>query len=285
MENNNTDNEDVIDNEPVPTPVEPEEPATGGGKAPEEPEEPAEPTHKSEFWDDFEDEALKEDRNVRKFKSVESLAKSYVGLQRKLGERVSPHPPKGATPDQLAAWRSTKRGGIESEEEYGFVPPGQYNGFDATPMSKSLFEAGADRDLYNKVMSDYYKMEEGRRLSERKNREEGEAALRDEWNEDYEVNMKAVKTFVKQRFPEVYKGLEETDAFRVPVVAKMFKQLNELTSDGEIRIAKATRESYEERLKSIETSPAFRNEWDPGHKAAKAAWMNLISEYSGRGKR
>ncbi len=279
MENENTDNEEVIANE--------SEAAVESAATEKTPaaEEAAEPTHKSEFWDDFEDESLKEDRNVRKFKNVEALAKSYVGLQRKLGERVSPHPPKGATPDQLAAWRSTKRGGVESEEEYGFMPKERFEGFDATPMSKSLFDAGADRDLYNKVMTDYYKIEEDRRMAERKNREEGEAELRDEWNEDYEVNMKAVKTFVKQRFPEVYQGLENTDAFRVPVIAKMFKQLNELTADGEIRIAKATRESYEDRLKSIESSPAFRNEWDPGHKAAKAAWMNLISEFSDRGKR
>ncbi len=282
MENDTTDNDEVIE-------VKDTE-ATGADNTPEEVAEPAveetgEPARKSEFWDDFEDEELREDRNVRKFKSVESLAKSYVGLQRKLGERVSPHPPKGATPDQLAAWRSTKRGGVESEDEYGFRPTERYEGFDATPMSKSLFEAGADRDLYNKVMSDYYKMEGDRRLAERKNREQGEAELRDEWNEDYDVNMKAVKLFVKQRFPEVYQGLENTDAFRVPVIAKMFKQLNELTADGEIRIAKATKESYEDRLKNIESSAAFRNEWDPGHKAAKAAWMNLISEFSSRGKR
>lgn len=236
-------------------------------------------TDEGNFWDSFEDASLKENGSVRKFKSVEALAKSYVGLQRKLGERpVATKPPENATPEQLAAWRSLKRGGIENEVDYGFKPEVELENFDAKNIGKALFESGADRDLYNNVMKEVFKAEENRRMLERRSREDGEAELRDEWHEDYEVNMRAAKMFVKNRFPEVFKGLEMTDAFRIPSVARMFKQLNELTADGEIRIQKAAAESYEERLRSIETSDAFKNEWHPGHRDAHKAWRELMVE-------
>lgn len=231
------------------------------------------------FWDDFTDESLKENGSVRKFKSVEALAKSYVGLQKKLGERVSyVKPPPNATPEQMSAWRSFKRDGVEKEEDYGFTPPEELTDFNPGVIGKALFESGADKDMYKNVMNSLYSAESERRTAERVVREKGEAELRDEWNEDYEVNMKAVKMFVKNRFPDVYEGLEKTDAFRIPSVARMFKQLNELTADGEIRIQKASNESYEERLKAIESSDAFNNSWHPGYKEARKNWCNLISE-------
>lgn len=242
-------------------------------------------TPEANFWDNFADESLKENGSVRKFKSVEALAKSYVGLQKKLGERVSyVKPPENATPEQMSAWRSLKRGGVEKEEDYGFTPSKELEGFDPSVVGKALFESGADKDMYKNVMDSLYGAEAERRTAERVVREKGEAELRDEWNEDYEVNMKAVKMFVKNRFPDVYEGLDKTDAFRIPAVARMFKQLNELTADGEIRIQKASNESYDERLKSIENSDAFRNEWHPGHKEARRAWCNLITERSGKGR-
>lgn len=237
------------------------------------------------FWDSFEDAALKENGSVRKFKNVEALAKSYVGLQKKLGERVNlTTPPEGATPEQMKAWRNLKRGGIEAESDYGFVPEKELKGFNPSSIGKALFESGADKDMYHNVMKTIYGAEEARQLEERRVREQGEAELRDEWNEDYEVNMKAVQMFVKNRFPEVYKGLSDTDAFRIPAVARMFKQLNELTADGEIRIQKATQESYDERLKSIEQSEAFNQAWHPGHNAARKAWLDLIAERSNKNR-
>lgn len=240
--------------------------------------EPSASVSAGNFWDSFEDESLKENGSVRKFKSVEALAKSYVGLQKKLGERATHKLPDNATPEQVKAWREIKRGGVEAPEGYGFEAPEDLKDFDTGRIGKALFDAGADKDLFNSVMGDVCKAEAERRFAERKVREDGEAELRDEWNEDYEVNMKAVKMFVKSRFPEVYEGLSNTDAFRIPVVARMFKTLNELTADGEIRMKKASEASYEERLRSIETSAAFNNEWDPGYKAARLAWRNLIAE-------
>lgn len=248
-------------------------------------EEKAETEEVSNFWDSFEDASLKENGSVRKFKNVEALAKSYVGLQKKLGERVNyAKPPENATPEQLTAWRSLKRGGVESEADYGFIPEKELEGFDAGVVGKALFESGADKDMYKNVMGTIYNAEASRRAMELKVREDGEAELRDEWNEDYEVNMKAVKMFVKNRFPDVYKGLDSTDAFRIPAVARMFKQLNELTADGEIRIQKASNESYEERLSAIEKSDAFKNSWHPGHKEARRAWCDLISEKASKGR-
>lgn len=250
----------------------------------EQQEETKQEATASNFWDTFEDAGLKENGSVRKFKSVEALAKSYVGLQKKLGERAASKPPENATPEQMSAWRSLKRGGIEREEDYGFVPDKELEGFNPSVVGKALFESGADKDMYKTVMNSVYNAEADRRTMELQAREKGEAELRDEWNEDYEVNMKAVKTFVKNRFPDVYKGLSDTDAFRIPAVARMFKQLNELTADGEIRIQKAAIESYEERLKSIESSDAFKNSWHPGHKEARKAWCDLISEKSAKGR-
>lgn len=276
-ENPQNETEEQVTDNVVDTPE--TEEAQEDTRTEETPKEPA------NFWDGFEDVSLKENGSVRKFKTVEALAKSYVGLQKKLGERVNyTKPPENATPEQMTAWRSLKRGGIESEADYGFIPEKELEDFDASVVGKALFESGADKDLYKNVMGTLYGAEAARRARELKAREDGEAELRDEWNEDYEVNMKAVKMFVKNRFPDVYKGLSDTDAFRIPSVARMFKQLNELTADGEIRIQKATKESYEERLSSIEKSEAFRNEWHPGHKDARKAWRDLIMEQTAKNR-
>jgi len=237
--------------------------------------------------DGLSDESLKANKSLAKFNDVESLAKSYLELSKKLGSKGLMPLPKNATAEQVAARRALKRGeGINSIDDYQWRPDAELAGglnqlkqtYDSTPLANALFEAGADADTFKSVMDAMGRAEIAKQRKMDSDLAKCEELLRDEWNEDYDVNAKAVEMFVSKRFPEVHQTCKQFGLYKAPAVAKMFLKMNEMTSDGEIRIQKAASKSFDERLKAIEKSEAYRNEWHPDHKKARSAWADLIME-------
>lgn len=280
--------EGAVDTERETVEAEPVEGASEGG--PSAGDSAVSSSEGSSWRDALTDETLKGNKSLAKFNDVESLAKSYLELSRKLGSKGMLPLPKNATAEQVAARRALKRGdGVNSVEDYGWKPDAalaaQLPDFNASDLGQALFEAGADADTYGAVMNAAYKAEVARRQRVAAALATNEEALRDEWNEDYDVNRKAVEMFVSKRFPDVHKVLKDNGGYRIPAVSKMFLKLNELSADGEVRIQKAAAKSFDERLKSIENSEAYKNEWHPEHKRARSAWADLIMEQASSNRR
>lgn len=236
----------------------------------------------SNWFDGISDESLRSNPNVTKHASVEALAKSYVELSKKLGAKGLAPLPEDATPEVIEARKVLKRGeNIKSANDYSRKLSNdeseEIGGVDyAKNISQMLFDAGCDDETHTAVMNAFVNSERERVANTRKEIENCENLLKDEWNEDFDVQMKANEIFVSKHFPEVHEQLLKNGGYKVPAIAKMFKQLNEMTKDGEVRIQKAAAQNFDEQLKEIESSKAYQNPWDEGHKAAVSRRTDII---------
>lgn len=243
------------------------------------------------FWDSFTDEALKNSPSIRKHANVEALAKSYVELSRKLGQRGDVPLPPDATPDQIEARRALRRGeNVKSAEDYSWRLSADdasrfITGTDLKGIEDSLFKAGLDNETYTAAMENIAKAERAKGEQFRAAMAKSEQALRDEWNEDFDINMRANAMFVARNFPEVHDWLTKTGMYYDKNVAEMFHKLNEMTADGEIRIKHATEKSFEDRLSELTKSDAYKQTWHPDHDKAIRARTELMMEMAERRRR
>lgn len=245
------------------------------------------------FWDSFTDEGLRNNPSVRKHANAEALAKSYVELSRKLGQRGDIPLPKDATPEQVEARRALRRGeNIKSVEDYTWklsaadardMLPDADKAFDG--IAKSLYEAGLDDETFAAAMKGLTANAKAQKAEIEASYAKSEAELRDEWNEDYDINMRANKMFVSKNFPEVHSFLEKTGLYTDKNVAKMFRRINEMTADGQIRVERATEKSFEDKMAELTKSDAYRQSWHPDHDKAVAARTRMIMEMAERRRR
>ena len=245
------------------------------------------------FWDSFNDESLKNNPSVRKHANAEALAKSYVELSRKLGQRGDIPLPKDATPEQIEARRALHRGeNIKSVEDYSW----KLSAADARDMNEEtyagvktlgqrLFDAGLDNETYASAMDTIVADVRNAKAQQLKEIAENEAALRDEWNEDYDINMRANKIFVEKNFPEIHKWAMKTNAYSFKEFAMMIHRINEMTADGQIRLERAAEKSFEDRMSELTKSDAYRQNWHPDHDKAIAARTKMIMERAERQRR
>lgn len=245
------------------------------------------------FWESFSDEGLKGNPNVTKHKSVEALAKSYVELSRKLGSKGLAPLPEDATEEQREARKTLRRGEnikspsdysfrVSEEDSQAFNSGSMKTAFNPEAVSSALYDAGLDDEAHSAAMREICALERSRLAMVEKELAEGEQKMRDEWDEDYEVNMKANELFMARRFPEVHETLVATGMYRVPAIARMLKAMNEMTQDGEIRIQRAAEKSFDEQLSALTNSEAYRNAWHPDHDKAVARRTDLIQQMAHR---
>ena len=246
----------------------------------------------TESWiDGLADEGLRGNPNIKKFGSVDALAKGYVEAVKMLGKKGFEPLPKDATPEMAEARRAIRRGeNIKttddyswkmSEEDKNFLYPGQSE----KGLADALFKSGADDQQFGEVMDAWVESVREQAVARASALQKCDEQLRDEWNEDYDVNMKANELFVSRRFPEVHEELVRMGGYHVPAIAKMFKQLSELAADGEIRVQKAAAMTFDEELKKIEESDAYRNPWSNGHNEAVNRRTDIIMKMAQKGVR
>lgn len=237
------------------------------------------------------DAELRDNPNIKKFGSVDALAKSYVEAVKKLGKKGFEPLPKDATPEMAEARRALRRGeNIKTTADYTWkmdeadrqlLFPGQSE----TQLADALFKSGADDQQFGEVMDAWMNSVREQAIERENSLRKCDELLRDEWNDEYDVNMKANELFVSRRFPEVHAELVKTGGYHVPAIAKMFKQLGELAADGEIRIQRATATTFDEELKKIEESEAYKNPWSNGHNEAVNRRTDIIMKMAQKSAR
>jgi hypothetical protein len=171
----------------TPTPV-----SSGGSPppatAPEaggDPTRPAGSPPASSWRDSITDESLRGHQGLTKFKDVDSLAKSYVELDKLRNERSGVKPLTAeSTPDEIAAYRQAM-GVPEAPEKYELGELGFPDDFAPTQESlaqwqKVFHTAHMNNDQVKAVMEAYaYQMSQGQEALEDERR--AEAAATDTW--------------------------------------------------------------------------------------------------------
>lgn len=199
--------------------------------------------------------------------------------------------PEDATPEVIEARKAIKRGAkIKSFDDYSRKlsdeEKAEFGGaFDADGISKALFDAGCDDETHSAVMEQFIGAEKAKREQFAKEMIACDNLLKDEWNEDFDIQMKANEIFVSKNFPDVHELLVKNGGYHAPALAKMFKRMGELSRDGEVRIQKAAAMTFDEELKKIEESDAYRNPWSNGHTEAVNRRTDIIMKMAQKGVR
>lgn len=229
-------------------------------------------------WYETLPEELKDSPSIQKHKSVDSLAKAYIEASKKLGMKgVTPLPPD-ATREQREAYNAMRRGDtIKAPEDYSFEKGNE----DAQlkMLKCALFKAGADDYMAKEVLSSLNAEQDALEAelianTERVYSKESER-LRTEWGENYLINLKA-NDILLSKYPEAELVLKATGADKCYGVQMMLSKLNALSQDGQIKLEAAREKSYDEQIKSISNSDAYKQAWHPEHNKALQERAELI---------
>lgn len=238
-------------------------------------------------WYDSLDDELKTNPNITKHKDIGGLAKAYVESVKKLGQKGFTPLPDNATAEQRAAYNAIRRGeSIKAPEDYSWGKGTADENRDiVVGFKQALFNAGADSYMANEVLSTLkdYETQEALRQEAHAEKVYGAEAekLRNEWGENYAVNLKA-NDILLGKYPEAAHVLKALGVDKMAGVQLMLHHLNTLASDGQIKLNEARTKSIDERIDEITNSDAYKHEWHPGHKAARAQRAQLIMELTSK---
>lgn len=259
-----------------------EEPKTLEPQEPSKVEAPvnAEPAQ----WFDSLDPELRDNPNVRKFKDVNALAKSYTEAVKKLGQKGAVPLPKDATKEQREAYNAIRRGeNIKTPDDYSWGK-GTADAEDPSVkiLKQSLFDAGADDYMASEILNTIRSYDDAEGETTKANVDKffaNEATrLREAWGEDYATNVKA-NEILMSKYPEAMNALRVTGADKTFGVQMMLRDLNSKTADAEVRLSNARTVSFSERLAEIESSDAYKTKWHPKHEQAVRERAELITEH------
>lgn len=178
-----------------------------------------------------------------KIKDVGALTMSYLNLQSRMGsgEVGGLKPPTAeSTPEELAEFYNAA-GRPEASGDYKF--DGLPEGMDLdterlTERNAALHEAGLSQSQYETVMGLYVEemnmMQDNLQTSQAQVRESTETALRDEWGNDYDRNMKSVKS-VAERFGVKDTLIETGLVNHKPIIDLLFKTHLSTSEDGIVK--------------------------------------------------
>lgn len=152
---------------------------------------------------------VKEKARLDRMASPEAVYKSFRAMEQRLssGELKGPYP-KDGKPEAQAAWR--KENGVpETAEAYDIsLPDGLVVGEADLPIvaevKKALHEVNAPQAVMTKALTAYYKMRAAEDAAQDDadldHKAKSEEALRQEWGQEYRVNVNAISNFVRQTF-------------------------------------------------------------------------------------
>lgn len=264
-------------------PVSPASDATPAATDDSEPEEgtptvaaeaaPAEQAPAPLWYDSIQDETLRENQNITKYKSLDELARGHIELARKLGERGSlPTLPDNPSEEQKLAYNALRRGDkIKSPDDYSYDKGSTAP--DVVHLKQAAFDAGLDDYQATQFFQRWDKAYEGYDEAIKAERSEyykqEDTKLRMSWQQNYQVNAKAIDLFLQRRFPEAARVLQEKGIRGIAAVEEMLLACNRhMVGDEQITWGEAKKESVNDELKRLQNSEAYKNEFHKDHNKA-----------------
>lgn len=235
--------------------------------------------------------------SLRKFNDVGGLAKSYVGLEKKLTEIGQTHirmPGEDATPEDRAAFYN-RIGRPEKADEYS---PTVEAKVELSPelMSKArevMHQHGVTKEAGEAILNFYVGdvLNAGLATGE-KAAEAAEAALRQEWGSKYDQAMRMVEGALGQfgskglidtlnqsglaNNPEIFKFLHNVaegmlDDSQLDAVAAQSLNMTKMDAKAEIEALKGNEEFQKALMDNVRNTPAAK----AAHDAAVKKWRGL----------
>ena len=234
-------------------------------------------------------EDLKSEKSLQSFKDVNSLAKSYVELNKAFGKRVT-----DLTGDELNEYYA-KLGRPESPDQYEIAATGEDDTI-APEMAKIAFENGISKDAmknlseaYSEMINEHVKLQESQQLQAQ---EESIKAIKQEFGSAFESRVKlandAIREFGGQ---ELIDTINKHNLGNEPALVKAFSEIGKLIAEdkpvGKQDIAKfgMTPSEAANKIANLYADDAFLTRWKdqshPGHAEAVKQIESLYKIKSG----
>lgn len=208
---------------------------------------------------------------------IKSAADTKAALSKKL-EGFVKLPGENATPEELSAYR--KAVGVPDDPTgYEVTAPEVANlpGFDPEalgPIKEAAHALGLSADQFNGLVAAQAKIE----AAQLEAMQQAERSLVNEWGDQYDYRVADIAARVGDVIDLEQPFLNRTDVLRaLDLLAADFRP--DSTNTGQ---SSANLQSLDEQIAAIQSSPAYRNTTDPGHKAAREKLHSLYREQSAR---
>jgi len=239
----------------------------------------------SESWTSSLPDDLQGDPTLNRYKSIESMAKSFLEQRSKMGGMISiPH--DGSTSEERSGFYQ-KIGAPDTAEGYA-LPEGVDDRTASVlkELRSSALEDGVTVKAWERLVS---KVSTSLKVPED---HEGkvaalEAAARDEFGVEYDavvVKSERVIEALKEDIPELGDFLKENGNGNNPIVLKLMQKVSSLVSDDNIPAGSGD-SSPEERgtdlankIRGLFASEEYKDRAHPLHKKAKADYLNMTKD-------
>lgn len=233
--------------------------------------------HQGGAWLDGVSEDLRGEETLKKFTSVDGLAKSYVELEKRLGRSVV-IPGEGATTEEVQAFRA-RMGVPDAPEGYGFKIP-QIEGVEIneariTEAAQVMHDLGIAKDTASKLLDVVFgkwvpaDAEAMQRMVEQQ-RTEAEAQLKKEWGDGYTGKVEQANR-VLSLAPADLQGHIKQISGNDPHFIKFLSMLGEKITEGRFvqDHVDTSPESLEKRIQDLKADPDYWNTASPRHKGLR----------------
>jgi hypothetical protein len=190
-----------------------------------------EPAAPPQDWRTSLPEEMRGDKSFEKFKGVPDLAKSYVEIQKTMGNAI--HIPRAeATPEELDKFYA-RLGRPESADKYELKRPEMAEGAKYDEEMEAAFKpiaykAGLTPRQAQTILDEYNTVTAKRMEGYSKTMEDGVGKLKTEWGQNYDKNIGLAGRAVKELGGDELRAmLEETGLGNHPVLIKVFAKLGQ----------------------------------------------------------
>lgn len=237
---------------------------------------------------------LRNDPNIRKYKSVEAALEAIPNLARKLGDKGLIQPGENATPEEWTAFYE-KAGRPETAEGYDWTAPQTEDGNpliaeldqdSLKEMKEWAHQEGYRPEHFSKMMDRLVTFENSREQAklEALSAEGVETSkiLMKEWGENLEPRLKSIDAFMQSKYPEAQEAIRAGAIGNNAAVLKMAYDLMSRAQPTNLpaSIPKNLGGSVDDQIRTLKESPAYK---DPGHRDHSQAHKQLIDLYMAKG--
>lgn len=236
----------------------------------------------AEDWRSSLPEDIRTAPTLEKFKSPADVVKSYINLEKKLGER--PQSPERASSPEAYTAKVDLAEGMELDK-------GALDSFRAL-----MHEKGLPADVGSELVTKYFEFENGRYAASKQAQEQARASgmteLGSKWGEATQHNIEQALKFVQTKFPEAaIAELNQSGMGNSPALIEALYELSKnfqedtTTSPGtnskgfEFKDAKSAIDAFKSDKTRVDI---LYNNRHPEHKAVKDEWNSLHDKLTGK---
>lgn len=187
---------------------------------------------------------LKTNKTIGKYASISALSRAYLELDGKLGSAIIP-PGENATAEEKAAYIERLRG-VKSPADYQVNFPKDTPQEAADDIKAMCFKLGLTNGQTQQFVDEFNARSQSARqaqeqhVAQAKEAEaqavaQGQAALKQEWGDKYEINLGfARRVLAQETDPSLMRAIKDSNLTLNPAFVKFLARIGEATAEGRI---------------------------------------------------